>query len=296
MASTGQVIGFGFLAVAVAAGGGYYLYGRAQQKDQDKIGQSFADLSQCLAGKPITADGEIVVEVSTLEGRLAHRPAELRTLSDGSKWPSTCAPHARAIYDIVHASSKFDRDAKGKLLAELEALEKAASSEDPAGAAMPGKAASLWRAMQENGVEMAKQSSSPTPPSIQRSDVTGDLPFAQLLPLDGGLVPQFLIETPRKKDPNAPDAGAADSWGRRDADTEGRVSLCTFAEGTLTCKKIPGSEVYTPVGRWASADFVPLGVDGELGLFDSSTPRAPSSPSIARARAAAASPRAPASS
>lgn len=268
MASTGRVIGIGFLAVAVAGGGGYYLYSRSQQKDQNRIGQSFADLSQCLAGKLVATDGEIVLEISTLEGRLAHRPAELRTLGDGSKWPSTCAPHARAIYDIVHASSSYERDAKGKLLAELDALEKAAAAEDPAGAALPGKAASLWRVMQENGIAMAKQSSSPTPPSIQRSDVQGDLPFAQLLPLDGGPVPQFLIEMPRKKDPNAPDAGAPDTWGREPPDPEGRVSLCAFADGTLTCKKIPGPEVYTPVGRWASTAFVPLGVDGELGLFD----------------------------
>jgi hypothetical protein len=223
-----------------AAGGGYLYYQHLEKVDKTHREQLFADLSQCLLGKPIPGDADALAEISALEARTAHRPLEMRG-AGADAWPTRCSERANYLTGAIRDSSFIDQDAKVSLLEKVDALEKEIEKQPKQHASLTGYVAALFRDAPKLGLGMAAQSTVPGPPRPNVMDGDAHLTLAEILPIDGGPEWAFLTE---KQDKSA------------------ALGICRQAPDGLVCKDFHGEGTVSAVGTWASPDFISV-ADGE---------------------------------
>lgn len=230
--------------VAVGAGGFAY-YKHLETRDRQKREQLFADLGQCLVGRVVTSDAEILADYASLEAWTMHRPPEMRGKAQGGAWPDRCGARAHALMDAARDSAFIDKDTKvaqldavGILANDLDAQEKKRSP-------CAGDVASLWRQAGEQHWAMATSSTVAGPSRPTMMDGAPETPFASLLPLEGGPEWAFLT-APRDKGP---------------------LGFCTLGATGLSCTELKGDGHVNVAGAWESASFIPVLSGGELQLL-----------------------------
>ena len=224
-------------ATAALGAGGFFFYRHLEHGDEDARKQRFADLSACLLGRSVTSDAEALEDFASLEAWTFERPPEMRGKADGGAWPDRCGEKAQAFSNSVRDSAFIDKETKVAMLDAISVLATDLSTQATKRTPCAGDVASLWRKALDLKVEMAATSTvkGPSRPSVM--DGSADLPFASVLPIEGGTEWIFLAE---KKGKDAP------------------IGVCTVTTDGLACKNLTGDAHVSAGGMWASTSFVPL--------------------------------------
>ncbi len=233
---------FALAGIGGLGAGGYFYYRHVESSEKRQREQLFADVSQCLLGKPIASEAEALAEITSLEARTAHRPPEMR----GNGWPARCADRSRDLMTAVRNATFIDKDAKISILDGVDALTKAIDNQPKDHGSLSGYVAAFWRDAPKLGLAMAPSSNVPGPARPLILEGSPALPFSEILPLDGGPEWSFLAE--RKDKPGA-------------------VGICAPTDAGLACKDFPGDGHVRSSGLWQSTDFIPLGANAKLLLL-----------------------------